>query len=91
MTTMTKKTKTQKEHYVNNKEFLAAMIGFKESVQYAEKNKLERNNKETKELTTNRETKKIPNVTQVPQYLAHIFKSCIIANSFTIMPTFSYV
>ena len=42
MTTMTKKTKTQKEHYVNNKEFLAAMIDFKEAVQLAEKKKLDR-------------------------------------------------
>jgi len=42
MTTMTKKTKTQKEHYVNNKEFLAAMITFKESVIYAKENNKER-------------------------------------------------
>ena len=42
MTTMTKKTKTQKEHYVNNKEFLAAMIEFKKAVQHAEKKKLDR-------------------------------------------------
>ena len=39
---MTKKTKTQKEHYVNNKEFLAAMIEFKKAVQHAEKKKLDR-------------------------------------------------
>ena len=39
---MTKKTKTQKEHYVNNKEFLAAMIDFKEAIQLAEKKKLDR-------------------------------------------------
>ena len=42
MTSMTKKTKTQKEHYVNNKEFLAAMIEFKKAVNEAEKNKTTR-------------------------------------------------
>jgi len=36
---MNKKTKTQKEHYVNNKEFLAAMIEYKKSVAEAEKKK----------------------------------------------------
>ena len=41
MVTMNKKTKTQKEHYVNNKEFLAAMIEFKKSVNEAEKKKRE--------------------------------------------------
>ena len=39
---MTKKTKTQKEHYVNNKEFLAAMIEFKKSVNEAVEKKKER-------------------------------------------------
>ena len=39
---MTKKTKTQKEHYVNNKEFLAAMVEFKKARQHAEKNKLDK-------------------------------------------------
>ncbi len=29
---MTLKTKTKKEHYVNNKEFLAAMIEYKKSI-----------------------------------------------------------
>ena len=42
MVTMNKKTKTQKEHYVNNKEFLAAMIEYKKSIKQAEKKKLER-------------------------------------------------
>ena len=42
MTTMTKKTKTQKEHYVNNKEFLAAMVEFKKARQHAEKKKLDK-------------------------------------------------
>jgi len=42
MTSMTKKTKTQKEHYVNNKEFLAAMIEFKKSVNEALEKKKER-------------------------------------------------
>ena len=42
MTTMTKKSKTQKEHYVNNKEVLAAMIEFKKAVNEAEKNKTTR-------------------------------------------------
>ena len=42
MVTMNKRTKTQKEHYVNNKEFLAAMIEFKKSVNEAEKKKRER-------------------------------------------------
>ena len=42
MTSMTKKTKTQKEHYVNNKEFLAAMVEFKKARQDAEKNKLDK-------------------------------------------------
>ena len=39
MSNMNKKTKTQKEHYVNNKEFLAAMIEYKKSVAEAEKKK----------------------------------------------------
>ena len=39
---MNKKTKTQKEHYVNNKEFLAAMIEYKKSIKLAEKKKDER-------------------------------------------------
>ena len=39
---MTKKTKTQKEHYVNNKEFLAAMVEFKKARQHAEKKKLDK-------------------------------------------------
>ena len=34
--------KTQKEHYVNNKEFLAAMIEYKKSIKMAEKKKQER-------------------------------------------------
>ena len=34
--------KTQKEHYVNNKEFLAAMIEYKKSIKLAEKKKQER-------------------------------------------------
>ena len=34
--------KTQKEHYVNNKEFLAAMIEYKKSIKEAEKKKNER-------------------------------------------------
>ena len=42
MTSMTKKTKTQKEHYVNNKEFLAAMVEFKKARQHAEKKKLDK-------------------------------------------------
>ena len=42
MTTMNIKTKKEKPHYVNNKEFLAAMIDFREAVQHAEKNKLDR-------------------------------------------------
>jgi len=42
MSNMTKKTKTQKEHYVNNKEFLAAMIEFKKSVNEALEKKKER-------------------------------------------------
>ena len=42
MVTMNKKTKTQKEHYVNNKEFLAAMIEYKKSIKEAEKKKNER-------------------------------------------------
>ena len=42
MVTMNKKTKTQKEHYVNNKEFLAAMIEYKKAIKQAEKKKLER-------------------------------------------------
>ena len=42
MVTMNKKTKTQKEHYVNNKEFLAAMIDYKKSIKLAEKKKQER-------------------------------------------------
>ena len=43
MVTMNKKTKTQKEHYVNNKEFLAAMIDYKKSNKEAEKKKKPRN------------------------------------------------
>jgi hypothetical protein len=39
---MNKKTKTQKEHYVNNKEFLAAMIEYKKSIKEAEKKKKQR-------------------------------------------------
>ena len=39
MVTMNKKTKTQKEHYVNNNEFLAAMIEYKEAIKQAEKKK----------------------------------------------------
>ena len=42
MVNMNKKTKTQKEHYVNNKEFLAAMVEFKKARQHAEKNKLDK-------------------------------------------------
>ena len=42
MVSMNKKTKTQKEHYVNNKEFLAAMIEYKKSIKMAEKKKQER-------------------------------------------------
>jgi len=42
MVSMNKKTKTQKEHYVNNKEFLAAMIEFKKSVNEAVEKKKER-------------------------------------------------
>ena len=42
MVTMNKRTKTQKEHYVNNKEFLAAMIEFKKSVNEAVEKKKER-------------------------------------------------
>ncbi len=36
------KTKTQKEHYVNNKEFLAAMVEYKKAIKEAEKKKKER-------------------------------------------------
>ena len=39
MASMNRKTKTQKEHYVNNKEFLAAMIDYKQSIKEAEKKK----------------------------------------------------
>ena len=42
MVTMNKKTKTQKEHYVNNKEFLAAMIDYKKAIKEAEKKKKQR-------------------------------------------------
>ena len=35
--------------------------------------------------------KKLRNVIQVPQNLTHIFNSCIIAISFTLMPTFPLV
>ena len=42
MASMNKRTKTQKEHYVNNKEFLAAMIEYKKSIKEAEKKKNER-------------------------------------------------
>ena len=34
--------KTQKEHYVNNKEFLTAMIDYKKAIELAEKKKQER-------------------------------------------------
>jgi len=39
---MNKKTKTQKEHYVNNKEFLAAMVEYKKAIKEAEKKKKQR-------------------------------------------------
>ena len=42
MTSMNRKTKTQKEHYVNNKEFLAAMIDYKQAIKEAEKKKKQR-------------------------------------------------
>ena len=42
MASMNKKTKTQKEHYVNNKEFLAAMIDYKQAIKEAEKKKKQR-------------------------------------------------
>ena len=42
MVSMNKKTKTQKEHYVNNKEFLAAMIDYKQAIKEAEKKKKQR-------------------------------------------------
>ena len=42
MASMNKKTKTQKEHYVNNKEFLAAMIEYKKAIKEAEKKKKQR-------------------------------------------------
>ena len=42
MASMNKRTKTAKEHYVNNKEFLAAMIEYKKAVNLAEKKKLDR-------------------------------------------------
>ena len=34
--------KTQKEHYVNNKEFLAAMIEYRKSIRKAKREKRER-------------------------------------------------
>ena len=39
---MARTSKKKKEHYVNNKEFLQAMIGFRDSVMLAEKNGEER-------------------------------------------------
>ena len=42
MASMNKRTKTAKEHYVNNKEFLAAMIEYKKAITEAEKKKKER-------------------------------------------------
>ena len=42
MASMNRKTKTQKEHYVNNKEFLAAMIDYKQAIKEAEKKKKQR-------------------------------------------------
>ena len=39
---MARTSKKKKEHYVNNKEFLQAMIGFRDSVMLAEKNGKER-------------------------------------------------
>ena len=39
---MNKRTKTQKEHYVNNKEFLAAMVEYKKAINEAEKKKKQR-------------------------------------------------
>ena len=42
MASMNKKTKTQKEHYVNNKEFLAAMVEYKKAIKEAEKKKKQR-------------------------------------------------
>ena len=42
MVNMNKKTKTQKEHYVNNKEFLAAMIDYKQAIKEAKKKKKQR-------------------------------------------------
>ena len=42
MASMNRKTKTQKEHYVNNKEFLAAMVEYKKAIKEAEKKKKQR-------------------------------------------------
>ena len=39
---MARTSKKKKEHYVNNKEFLAAMVDFRNNVQLAEKNGDER-------------------------------------------------